>query len=100
MSDEKDQLNDIFSKVRQKLQDEIKKLNDNERKIVAILSGWMILHLILLIISDGSTKYFWPFDKNPGINTDYDFSEFSIYGLVPWVIFVLYKFLNNSSKNN
>lgn len=82
-----------------KLQDEIKKLNDKERKIVAILAGWTILHLILLVISDGSTEYFWPFDKDPGIKTDYDFSEFAVYGLVPWVIFIIYRFLN-SSKNN
>ena len=82
-----------------KLQDEIKKLNDKERKIVAILSGWTILQLILLVISDGSTQYFWPFDKDPGIKTDYDFSEFAVYGIVPWVIFIIYRFLK-SSKNN
>jgi len=82
-----------------KLQDEIKKLSEKERKIVAFLSGWTILHLILLVISNGSTEYFWPFDKDPGIKTDYDFSEFSVYGLIPWLIFIIYRFLNNPKNN-
>jgi len=80
------------------IQDEIKKLSDKERMIVAILAGWTILHLILLLISDGSTQYFWPFDKDPGIKTDYDFSEFCIYGLVPWVVFLIFWFLKKSNN--
>jgi hypothetical protein len=81
------------------LRDEIKKLTEKERKIVAILSGWTILHLILYFISDGSKTYFWPFDKDPGIKTDYDFSEFAVYGLIPWVILIIYRFLMNPKNN-
>jgi hypothetical protein len=81
------------------LRDEIKKLTEKERKIVAILSGWTILHLILNFISDGSKTYFWPFDKDPGIKTNYDFSEFAVYGLIPWVILIIYRFLMNSKNN-
>jgi hypothetical protein len=81
------------------LQKEIKKLNEKEKMIVAILVGWTILHLILFIISDGSTSYFWPFDEEPNIKFDYDFSEFAVYGLVPWIIFVIYRFLNNTKNS-
>ena len=80
------------------LKDEIKKLTNRERIFVAILSGWTILHLILLFTSHGSTNFFWPFDTEPRIDTDYDFSEFAIYGLIPWIVFIIYKFLNNSTK--
>ena len=80
------------------IKDEIKKLNDKERMVVAILSGWTILHLILLLISHGSTDYFWPFDIKPEIQTDYDFSEFAIYGLVPWVVFLIFMFLKKNSN--
>ena len=82
-----------------KIQDEIKKLSDKERLIVAILAGWTILHFILLLISDGSTEYFWPFDKDPGIKTDYDFSEFAIYGLVPWAVFIIFWFLKKTDSD-
>jgi len=78
----------------------INNLTEKERIIVAILFGWTILHLILLSISDGSTKYFWPFDEEPGIKTDYDFSEFAIYGLIPWSIFIIYKFLQKPTEKD
>ena len=54
-----------------------KKLNDQERLVVALLAGWTILHVILLSISHGSTSYFWPFDQDPSLRSDYDFSELS-----------------------
>lgn len=81
------------------LQDEIKKLNEKEKKIVAVLSGWSILHLILLLISDGSTRDFWPFDEGPVMKYQYDFSEFTVYGLIPWVVFIIYRILNNPKNN-
>lgn len=80
------------------IQDKIKKLTDKEKMILAILSGWTILHFILLLISHGNTDYFWPFDKDPELQTDYDFSEFAIYGLVPWGIFLIFLYLKKSGK--
>jgi hypothetical protein len=81
------------------LQDEIKKLTEKERKRVAILSGWTILHLILYLISNGSKKNFWPLEETLDIKADYDFSEFVVYGLIPWVILIVYRFLMNSKNN-
>jgi hypothetical protein len=81
------------------IKDEIKKLSDKERLSVAILSGWTILHLILLLISEGSTKYFWPFDEEPRLKSDYDFSEFAVYGLVPWAVFLIFWFLKNTNTD-
>ncbi len=80
-----------------KIQKIIDNLTSKEKKIVSILFGWTILHLILLLISDGSKDYFWPFDTEPSIKSDYDFSEFLVYGLVPWVMFFINKFLNKKS---
>jgi hypothetical protein len=76
----------------------INNLTEKELIIVAILFGWTIIHLILFMVSDGSTEYFWPFDRDPKIEYDYDFSEFAIYGLVPWIVFVVYKFLIKTKK--
>ena len=81
------------------IKDEIKKLSDNERLTVAILSGWTILHLILLLISEGNTKYFWPFDEEPILKSDYDFSEFAVYGLVPWAVFLIFLVLKNIDRD-
>lgn len=82
------------------IRSEIKKLNDKQKMIVAILVGWTMLHLILLLISHGSNDYFWPFDKDPKIKTDYDISEFSIYGLLPWVVFFVFRFLKHTGDDN
>lgn len=79
---------------------EIKNLTQKERTIVAILTGWTLLHLVLVFISDGRTRYFWPFDTEPQLRADYDFSEFMVYGIIPWVIFIVYKFLNRQAEEN
>ena len=75
-----------------------KKLNDQERLVVALLAGWTILHVILLSISHGSTSYFWPFDQDPSLRSDYDFSEFAVYALIPWLIFLIYQWLKSSDN--
>ena len=41
--------------------------------LVAILGGWTPFNSSS--ISDGSTDYFWPFDNEPKIQVDYDFSN-------------------------
>jgi hypothetical protein len=79
---------------------ETNNLTSKERIIVAVLTGWTLLHFILLQISDGSKTYFWPFDKDPSLKSDYDFSEFTAYGLIPWVVFLVYKLLNKTTNQS
>ncbi len=78
------------------IKSENKKLTDRERTFVAILAAWTVLHVILLIISDGDSKYFWPFDEQPEIKSDYDISEFAVYGLVPWFGFFVHRYLKKN----
>jgi len=71
-------------------------LSPKERTLISILFGWSLLHLILFMISKGSRDYFWPFDDEPSLKSDYDFTEFAVYGIVPWVIFGVYRVLNKN----
>ena len=77
---------------------ETQKLTKNERIFISILVGWTSLHIVLVLISDGSKNCFWPFDTEPTLKADYDFSEFFIYAIVPWIIFIVYKFLNKTAN--
>jgi hypothetical protein len=74
------------------------KLTNKDKIVIAILSGWSLIHLIFLSISDGRTSYFWPFDKDPSVTGDYDFSEFAVYAIIPWIVFGIYKLLNIEKK--
>lgn len=79
---------------------EIQKLTQKEKMIAAVLIGWTLIHLVLLFISDGSTSYFWPLDEKPEVKVDYDFSEFFVYGVIPWVIFIAYRFMNKQDASS
>jgi len=76
----------------------MKNLTKKQKLTFSILIGWTITHLILLYLSDGRIKYLWPFDVDANLNADYDFTEFIIYGILPWVVFIIYKSLNKEVK--
>ncbi len=81
----------------------LKQENFKNKKALAILLGWFLIHFVLLISTLGdesinSKRVFWPFDNDPTLATDYDFIEFFIYGLIPLITFFIYIFI--SKENN
>ena len=117
----KDQLTDAFSKVEVVI-NKIRSIKINEKYIVVILSIWSFTHTYLLLISfqfsnqksfrfkhfEDLTKFdlFYPFTslyhfEYNFISFDnkffdirfYDYTEYFIYVLGTWLIFILYKYL-------
>jgi hypothetical protein len=78
------------------LKDEINNLTNKEKMLVAVLVGLTIINLIFLITSKGNIKYFWFIDYRSSIYDDYDFTEFIIYGILPWLVFIVYKYLKKN----
>jgi len=74
----------------------------NNKKVIAIYSIWLFIHICFYLLSERTYLYeevFWPmkykhvgYDVNKGINA-YDFSELFVYALLPVLIaFVYYSF--------
>ena len=81
-------------------EDEVAGFTEKEKIILSCLIGWSILHTILFLLSDhyeSSSSYFWPFDDEP-LRNSYDFSEFAVYCIIPWVVFGTYKLLQMPTK--
>ncbi|MCG9899551.1 MAG: hypothetical protein MH132_06095 [Hydrotalea sp.] len=73
----------------------LSKLNKKEKIFISLLAGWTFIHFVFLIYAKGSTSFFWPFDEDPILIADYDLTEFSVYGITPWICLYVYKLLNN-----
>lgn len=67
------------------------KLKFNNVKAPALLITWSFLHLFFLVISDGNSKVFWPLDATPRLIKQYDFTEFLVYSILPWIYYLLKK---------
>ena len=86
----------------------INNLNKTEKLLFSILIGWTLLHLVLLFVGitqndyfwgPSNSPYFWPFDE-PGVGNSYDFTEFTVYAIIPDIVFIVYLYLSKNDKNN
>ncbi|GAB2567816.1 hypothetical protein [Spirosoma areae] len=71
--------------------------NDNGasyRKVVGAYILWAFVNLILLLMAEGDSSDFWPFDGFKYIR-DYDMSEFAVYVFGP----VVYNYARNLMRN-
>lgn len=65
----------------------------------SVLIGWLIIHIMFFykFQDNYSTKYFWPFDMFSQFSRDYGFDELQVYGIMPIIIFLIYKLLNKTN---
>lgn len=68
-------------------------MKNKERILVVILFGWSVVQGFLYFKSNGnySHNYFWPFAKEPDFYIQYDFDEFYIYAILPWMSLLFLK---------
>lgn len=87
-------------------------MNKKTRLIISGLSIWTFINLILLFKdfgrilqgNFGTGDYFYPFTYAEGhiMNdeyfdaTYYDFTEFLVYAGTPWLVYLLYNFINKA----
>ncbi|GAB3513579.1 hypothetical protein GCM10027341_55850 [Spirosoma knui] len=79
----------------------------NNKKAVAFCIIWFFFLFTVAMIVQGDSTYFWPFTSYPGTSSyfqsDFDFTEALVYGLIPVVSFSIYHLLSegtNSPKNH
>lgn len=69
-------------------------LSNNERILLSILLGWLMMHITFYINCNGDDKYFWPFDRFSRFGNDYGTGELFVFGIIPIIVFLIYKLLN------
>ena len=83
-------------------------MNKKTRLIIVFLSFWAFIHAFLLLRNVSNFEYaiteeFYPFagDIENGdyyyFNVEtYDYAEFLVYAVLPWMIFFLYRFVKKA----
>lgn len=68
--------------------------------VISILIIWLFIHVICLMLSvdsPHSKDIFYPFTESR-LKYSYDIIEFLIYGISPFVLFIIIKLINNEEK--
>lgn len=89
-------------------------MNGKTKLIIVALSFWTFVHAFLLLKNTSNFKYpgvgevFYPMSHPHGIEIAppdyfnsyyYDYSEFLVYAVLPWMIFLLYRFVSKKAKD-
>ena len=82
---------------------DFKKFIANNRKIVAVYLVWLFVNTTILLCSNGSRAYFYPFYNSEHLYRNsllsvYDFSEYFFYITGPILGFVLYQLLKGDKN--
>jgi len=70
------------------------------KSIIILYLIWFSIHLFFLLISDHNSygERFWPFSSRSDLD-DYDFSEFFLYILLPFIGIVIYGIIGSTNNN-